>query len=71
MDAVYITLANSMHREYTQRAARAGLHVLCEKPMAVTSDDCERMIEVTRQNGVKLMIAYRLHQRKHHPRSGI
>lgn len=61
VDAVYITLPNSMHREYTERAARARLHVLCEKPMAVTSADCERMIEVTRQNDVRLMIAYRLH----------
>jgi glucose-fructose oxidoreductase len=61
VDAVYIALPNSMHREYTERAARAGLHVLCEKPMAVTSADCEKMIEVTRQNGVKLMVAYRLH----------
>jgi glucose-fructose oxidoreductase len=61
VDAVYIALPNSMHREYTERAARAGLHVLCEKPMAVTSDDCERMLEVTRENAVKLMIAYRLH----------
>ncbi|HEU5424899.1 MAG TPA: Gfo/Idh/MocA family oxidoreductase, partial [Nitrolancea sp.] len=61
VDAVYITLPNSMHREYTERAARAGLHVLCEKPMAVTSEDCERMLEVTRENDVKLMIAYRLH----------
>ncbi|MGH8200034.1 MAG: Gfo/Idh/MocA family protein [Steroidobacteraceae bacterium] len=61
VDAVYITVPNSMHRQYTERAARAGLHVLCEKPMAVTSADCERMIDVTRQNGVKLMVAYRLH----------
>jgi len=61
VDAVYIALPNSMHREYTERAARAGLHVLCEKPMAVTAEDCERMIAVTRRNGVKLMIAYRLH----------
>lgn len=61
VDAVYITLPNSMHREYTERAARAGLHVLCEKPMAVTSEDCARMIEVTRRSDVKLMIAYRLH----------
>lgn len=61
IDAVYITLPNSLHREYTERAARAGLHVLCEKPMAVTSEDCQRMIEVTRENGVRLMIAYRLH----------
>ncbi len=61
IDAVYITLPNAIHREYTERAARAGLHVLCEKPMAVTSEDCQRMIEVTRENGVRLMIAYRLH----------
>lgn len=59
--AVYIALPNSMHREYTERAARAGLHVLCEKPMAVTSDDCARMIGITRENAVKLMVAYRLH----------
>ena len=52
VDAVYIALPNSMHREYTERAARAGLHVLWEKPMAVTSDDCQRMIEVTRRNAV-------------------
>jgi predicted dehydrogenase len=61
IDAVYITLPNALHREYTERAARAGLHVLCEKPMAVSSEHCQRMIEVTREQGVKLMIAYRLH----------
>ena len=52
--------ALTAHRP-TERAARAGLHVLCEKPMAVTAEDCEQMIAVTRRNGVKLMIAYRLH----------
>jgi predicted dehydrogenase len=61
VDAVYIALPNAMHREFTERAARAQLHVLCEKPMAVTSQDCRRMIEVTRESGVKLMVAYRLH----------
>jgi len=61
VDAVYIALPNSLHAEYTIRAAEAGVHVLCEKPMAVTADDCERMIAACRQNGVKLMIAYRLH----------
>jgi predicted dehydrogenase len=61
VDAVYIALPNSMHAEYTIRAANAGVHVLCEKPMAVTVDDCQRMIDACRDNGVKLMIAYRLH----------
>ena len=61
VDAVYIALPNSLHAEYTIRAARAGVHVLCEKPMAVTVDECEEMIEACRTNRVKLMIAYRLH----------
>lgn len=60
-DAVYIALPNHLHREYTERAARAGVHVLCEKPLAVTEDDCLAMIRVTQENGVKLMVAYRLH----------
>jgi glucose-fructose oxidoreductase len=61
VDAVYIALPNSQHAEYTIRAARAGVHVLCEKPMAVTEEECERMIEVCAANRVKLMVAYRLH----------
>ena len=61
IDAVYIALPNDMHREFTVRAARAGLHVLCEKPMAVTIRECEEMIRATRAAKVKLMIAYRLH----------
>ena len=44
VDAVYIALPNSMHCEYSVAAARAGIHVLCEKPMAVTEGECERMI---------------------------
>jgi glucose-fructose oxidoreductase len=61
VDAVFIALPNHLHREYTVRAARASVHVLCEKPMAVTERDCEAMIEACDRNGVKLMIAYRLH----------
>ena len=61
VDAVYIALPNSMHAEYTIRAANAGVHVLCEKPLAVTADECEQMIEACRVNKVKLMVAYRLH----------
>ncbi len=61
VDAVYIALPNSMHAEYAIRAARAGVHVLCEKPMAVTVDECRQMIAACRKAKVKLMIAYRLH----------
>jgi predicted dehydrogenase len=61
IDAVYVALPNHLHREYSERAARAGVHVLCEKPMAVTEEDCRSMISVAEANGVKLMVAYRLH----------
>jgi predicted dehydrogenase len=61
VDAVYIALPNSMHREYTEKAARAGVHVLCEKPLAVTENDCVAMIAAAQANRVKLMTAYRLH----------
>ena len=61
VDAVYIALPNHLHREYTERAARAKTHILCEKPLAVTEEDCLSMIRVTEENQVKLMVAYRLH----------
>lgn len=61
IDAVYIGLPNSMHAEYTIRAAKAGKHVLCEKPMAISSSECRQMIDACRQHNVKLMIAYRVH----------
>jgi predicted dehydrogenase len=61
VDAVYLALPNHLHADYTIRAARAGVHVLCEKPMAVTAAECRRMIDACRRARVKLMIAYRLH----------
>lgn len=61
IDAVYIAVPNHLHRDYTVRAAKAGVHVLCEKPMAVTEQECEEMIHACLENKVKLMIAYRLH----------
>jgi predicted dehydrogenase len=64
VDAVYIVLPNHLHREYAVRAAQAGVHILCEKPMAVTESDCKAMIDAARKNRVKLMIAYRLHFEK-------
>jgi predicted dehydrogenase len=61
IDAVYIALPNSMHAEYTIRAAKAGKHVLCEKPMATSVADSKAMIEACDTAGKKLMIAYRCH----------
>jgi predicted dehydrogenase len=60
VEAVYIGLPNSMHCDYTIRAAEAGKHVLCEKPMAISSAECRRMIDACRAANVHLMIAYRL-----------
>ena len=60
VQVVYVVLPNSMHAEYTIRAARAGKHVLCEKPMEVSVAKCEQMISECRHAKVKLMIAYRI-----------
>ena len=59
IDIVYVVLPNSMHAEYTIRAAQAGKHVMCEKPMAISTAECEAMIAACRQAGTKLMIGYR------------
>jgi predicted dehydrogenase len=61
VDAVYIALPNHLHADYSIRAARAGIHILCEKPMAVTEKECWAMVRAADRAGVKLMIAYRLH----------
>jgi len=61
VDAVYIATPNTEHTEWVIRAAEAGLHVLCEKPLATSVRDCERMIDACERNNVKLMTAYRLH----------
>lgn len=66
VDAVYIVLPNDMHMEYTLRAAQAGKHVLCEKPMATSSADAARMVEGCRAAGRKLMIAYRMQYDPYH-----
>lgn len=68
IDIIYVVLPNSMHAEYTIRAAKAGKHVICEKPMATSVEDCRRMIEACNENNVKLSIGYRLHFEPHHQR---
>lgn len=65
IDAVYIALPNSMHAEYTIRAAKAGKHVLCEKPMCTSVADAEAMISTCRDARRRLMVAYRLHYERH------
>ncbi len=66
VQAVYIVLPNSMHAEYTVRAAKAGKHVLCEKPMANTVAECQQMIDACRAAKRLLMVAYRLQYEPHH-----
>ncbi len=58
---VYIVLPNHLHADFTERSFKAGKHVLCEKPMAVTIAECERMIAAGKTAGKQLMIAYRCH----------
>ena len=65
VEAVYIVLPSGLHAEWTTRAFAAGKHVLCEKPMALSSTECERMIAAGRRANRKLMIAYRSHFEPH------
>lgn len=64
IDALYIALPNHLHAEYAIRATKAGIHVLCEKPMAITESECHSMKAAAKNNKVRLMIAYRLHFEK-------
>ena len=66
IDIVYIVLPNSMHAEYTIRAAQASKHVICEKPMALTVADCDKMIAACKKAGKFLSIGYRLHFDPYH-----
>jgi glucose-fructose oxidoreductase len=60
IDVIYVVLPPSMHAEYVVRAANAGKHVWCEKPMAMTVTECQKMIDACKQNNVKLSIGYRM-----------
>lgn len=61
VDIIYVVLPNAMHAEYTIRSARAGKHVICEKPMALNVAECQQMIDACELAGVHLNIGYRLH----------
>lgn len=65
VDVIYIVLPNGLHREFTIRGAKAGKHILCEKPMANTSQECRDMIDACAKAGVKLMVAYRIQYQPH------
>ena len=66
VDIIYIVLPNSMHLEYTVRGAKAGKHILCEKPMATSPAECQQMIDACKQANRKLMIAYRCQYDPYH-----
>lgn len=61
IDAVYISLPNDLHHDFAMRALQAGIHVLVEKPMAISWPQCQEMIDAARRSGALLMVAYRLH----------
>jgi predicted dehydrogenase len=65
VDVIYIVLPNGLHKEYVIRGARAGKHILCEKPMANSSGECREMIAACKTAKVKLMVAYRIHYQPH------
>lgn len=61
VDAVYVATPNTEHREFCVRAAQRRVHVLCEKPLATSAEECRVIGEACDKSGVKLMVAYRLH----------
>ena len=66
VQAVFIVLPNSKHREFTERAVKIGKHVLCEKPLSVSVPDAEAMVQACKDAGVLLMTAYRIQYTPHH-----
>lgn len=66
IDIIYVVLPNAMHAEYVIRSAKAGKHVICEKPMALSVEECDQMIKACEDAGKFLSIGYRLHFEPHH-----
>src|SRR5690606_6875445 len=61
IDAIYVITPNALHREHTIGAAKAGKHVICEKPLAIDAKEAQEMIDVCKENNVKLLVGYRMH----------
>lgn len=68
IDIIYVVTPTALHPEFVIRAAKAGKHVICEKPMAPTAADCRKMIEAVKASGKTLQIGYRLHWDPYHLR---
>jgi predicted dehydrogenase len=66
IDILYIVLPNALHAEYVIRGAKAGKHIICEKPMGLSVMECDDMIRACKEAGVMLSIGYRLHFEPHH-----
>lgn len=65
IDAVYVITPNALHHDHVIRAAKAGKHVICEKPMALNAGEGEEMIRACKDAGVKLLVGYRMHFEPH------
>ncbi|MEO1010142.1 MAG: Gfo/Idh/MocA family oxidoreductase [Bacteroidota bacterium] len=65
IDIVYVVLPNSMHADFSIRAAKAGKHVICEKPMAMNVAECDAIIDACTKAGVKLSVGYRMQSEPH------
>src|SRR5690606_38673528 len=61
IDAVYVITPNALHKEHTIGVAKAGKHVICEKPLAINAKEAEEMVDVCNENNVKLLVGYRMH----------
>lgn len=61
IDALYVATPNRLHVDFAERALEKGIHVLCEKPLALSEEDCRRLIKAANRSGARLMTAYRLH----------
>jgi len=61
IDAVYVITPNALHRDQVIRVAKAGKHVICEKPMSVNAADAQQMVDACKKEKVKLLIGYRMH----------